>query len=240
MSVDRSSPERTFQLDASDPTDELFEAMRQSATEQSHDVAHGHARFGHARFGFLQTPNYLDSYLCAARMLVDSSHRTGDFNKVAVACCYLQRHALELALKALLEMFHGVASTPPPPEETKRLTLSHSLKELLGYVRAAHLREAAAGLAYAALPEELTQLVDEISRLENGADERYRYDRVKRKAGNTPRLEVSFDLFDETVLPIGPIQSRLEALLKVLFEGDDSLGGELDIATRLADQERAC
>jgi hypothetical protein len=160
-------------------------------------------------------------------VLVDSGYAAGDFNSTAVACCYLQRHACELALKALIDKFHAVESSPPPAE-VKRLTSSHNLRELLGDVQAAHQRATNEGCSYPAVPTELWQLVDEITNLEKGADERYRYAYVKRKDTKQTRLEASFEVFKEQVLPIGALQDRLERVFHDVFETDTSLAAALD------------
>lgn len=72
-----------------------------------------------------------------------AARETNAFNELAVACAYQQRHTLELAIKALIEMFHvGAAdsdeiaritskpttSTAPPQDEVARLTRCHDLR----------------------------------------------------------------------------------------------------------------
>lgn len=223
-----------------DPIEELREAGARGAAERAADLAAGRARIG----GLWARPDYMSSYLAAARILVREARATNAFNKLAVACAYQQRHTLELALKSLIGMFHCVAtdsdeiaritgepttSTAPPSREVERLTESHDLDELLGYLRRAHKREADAGADYHKLPGDLSALVADFSALESRQSSRLRYPTVYVKT--TRRHESSFE--EEIVIPIEPLQARLETLIDELFGDDDfnkpsdSLGREL-------------
>ncbi len=173
-----------------DPTDDFLEEVRRTASlaaeERAADLAAGRARIG----GWWSQPNYPRSYLKAASILVREARATGAFDELAVACAYLQRHALELAIKSLLDMFYTIAddcdelgrvtgkaatTTAPSKKARERLTGCHDLEKLLRDLHAAHQREVEAGATYSGFPADLSALVVECSALERGAPERLRY-----------------------------------------------------------------
>jgi hypothetical protein len=83
---------------------------------------------------------YLEAYQRCAQILVRVAEATGTLGDLAVACIYMQRHVLELAIKALIGMLHTVADLDeelariektvltramPPDDERNRSSSSH-------------------------------------------------------------------------------------------------------------------
>ncbi|WP_095149054.1 hypothetical protein [Pseudomonas sp. Irchel s3a18] len=69
-----------------------------SAEQIEADLASGLARVG----GFWRSPNYFESYLQAAQMLIDQGQSAGCLDDIGLPAFYLQRHAAELLLKSVL------------------------------------------------------------------------------------------------------------------------------------------
>jgi hypothetical protein len=230
-----------------DPIEELREASARGAAKRTADLAAGHARIG----GLWSRPDYLRSYLAAARVLAREARASNSFNELAVACAYQQRHTLELALKWLIEMFHDIAtnndeiasityypgttSTAPSKGEAERRTQCHDLDQLLRDLRAAHKREVDAGSNYQELSGNLAALVDDFTTLENRQPSRLRYPTIYVK--QEKRHESSFQ--DEIVIPIERLQGQLESIIDELF-GDDDFSKPSDcLARQLADVDHA-
>ena len=233
-----------------DPIDDFVDAMRLSsarANEQSaRDLAAGHARIG----GVWNQPDYQRAYVRAAQILVRESRTAGNFDELAVVCVYLQRHALELAIKDLIGMFYGIAdendllatitkknidSLAPSNGARDRLITSHDLDALLRDLRCAHQREIDDGEHYLNLPADLAPLVEKFSELERGSPERFRYPIVrtpsrggaKNVATQQQKRETSFAA--PSVIPVEELQSRLEALTEALFwKADDDLSNPIE------------
>lgn len=237
-----------------DPTDEFMAEVARNAEragkEHAADLAAGRARIG----GRLRQPNYLRSYLKAARILVQQARASDALNELAVACAYLQRHALELAIKDLLDTLHTIAdytahldalnhetasTAPIPADERSRKTSCHDLEALRSDLDAA-LQRQAAGHDPIQMPPDLALLVSEFARIERKRPERFRYPTVPRQTqqgipkakGQRPRVVHEQSFRKAVVIPVEDLQTRLEALTVGLFGNEDddpleSLGGEL-------------
>jgi hypothetical protein len=220
---------------------------------------------GRARLGGHFSQSYLHSYLRASSILVGETRDSDTLGEVAVACVYLQRHVLELALKTLLARMHAIAENDValallegravaesiPDAERKHLNGSHDLPALLADVRNALAREHAAGATYTLLPDELAAMVDEFTNLERSmpneqADpSRLRYPNVKvpesrrRDPKDKHEREPSFP--KSVSVAVGELQERLERLIDELFKDIDqptsSLGRELDITLQAQNQD---
>lgn len=196
-------------------------------------------------------PNYLLAYLRAAEILVRDGRASGTLDEIAVVCAFQQRHTLELALKMLLGMLHGIADNDSrltnlnvlvPDSERNHLNTKHDLKLLLSDLQEARDRAVAAGATYRQLPVALGALVDKFTKLECSefdrevAPSRFRYPNVsiskvrQKKADDKHKREASFPKY--LSIPIAELQARLEALVDELFKDIDSpidsLGQELD------------
>jgi hypothetical protein len=146
-----------------------------------------HSR-GIARFGGWGRPTYSMSYALAARRLFDAA---GDqLDELAIPCFYLQRHALELALKDLLSLVDSVerdaatlqeargervTAKPLTSDERQCLTTQHSLSKLVEMLDRV-LQRASRGH----VPAGWKKLVRGYESFERGSHERSRYSKVKR------------------------------------------------------------
>jgi hypothetical protein len=225
-------------------------------------VAAQHRKEGRAPLGGPFSDSYLQSYLRACSTLVRTAREDDTLEKVAVPCVYLQRHVLELALKALLGMLHAITENAAalaqlagtavaqsiPEEERKALNSSHELPELLAHVGNALAREHAAGATYTALPTELGAMVDEFTSLEQSMSKeradhsRLRYPNVKvpknRRRDPKDKHEQESSFPSAVSVPVGELQERLERLIDQLFKDIHlSLGQELDTTLQAQHQD---
>lgn len=220
------------------PVETLRRASARAASQRASDLEAGRARIGGSPWS---RPDYLRSYLDASGILVREATKQGSLNSLAVACAYTQRHTLELAIKALIDMLHTIAdlddeigrgtlpSTAPSSDERRRATRHHILSDLLNDLCAARQREMNGGATYSEFPPDLAALVAEMSEIEELAPERLRYPTVRIRDRGLVR---SFDA--EVTIPIGNWQSRLEALIDSLFESGEFLKGEDSFGWSLA------
>jgi hypothetical protein len=150
---------------------------------------------------------------------------------MAMPCVYLQRHALELALKDLLGMAYEVAeyckdSHPgllPSKGARKRLATSHCLHSLLLDLEAVLARELSAGFSYPSIPQDLRPLVLDLAEIEAGEASRLRYASVSDRSSGVqvPSFPV------ERTIPVVHLQARLVRVIESLFDSDPCLASEL-------------
>lgn len=196
---------------------------------------------GIAQIGGHFGPHYLDSFVVAAGLVV--RHAT-TVSTVALAGVHLQRHALELMIKALLEMLHAVEdwrvvldsierqawsplSIPERAREDEDLHREHDVEVLLKHLRAA-LARSKEHYELRELDPELGHLVEDLTKLERRNKDpksdasRWRYPSVKvPKHRRTPNGENDQHepSFPEAVLVhVGDFQARLEHLRDSLFK----------------------
>jgi HEPN domain-containing protein len=152
------------------------------------------------------------SYLRAARELLDS----GSMADVALPIAYLQRHALELALKGLLSASYEVAelrerlnANRTLPKATKQVQATHDLRALLDL-----LRQALTKIGFA-VPQLVIEAVNalhemEVRKLPNQQPEAmpdvWRYEKARRKKAEVCSIPA------QLVLPLRKHQERLEAM----------------------------
>lgn len=149
------------------------------------------------------------AFVKAARAVLNSGHkyepqpffRTG-FQEIGAPCAYLQRHALELIIKAHLHLAGRLGELLGLPPLEKKKTKTHDFMTLIDVANA---RMGALGADRPlAIPQEVEALAAEIDAIEDGDDTAFRYEMGK---SNTPSLPTL------VTLPIGEWQDKLEALL---------------------------
>jgi hypothetical protein len=159
------------------------------------------------------------SYLLAARHVIEAGQRDARLSEVALPAAYLQRHALETGLKALLstayfidkyDRWHDLlkvdAQADPPagaevPAKHSHLFLRDRLKAALD------------SGGHEPLPDEVSQLCEEVAKQEAGAPERYRVTR-------TPKGPLEDAFPDEVKLPIVEMQQAMEDVFERFFQFD--------------------
>lgn len=162
--------------------------------------------------GSMLQPDIARSYLLAARYVLEGGERSGRLSEVVLPAAYLQRHALEVELKDIIDgareitadkkWLEGPVSAPYPTPEPAEQT--HDLDKLLGAARTA-LAEAAQD----AMPQSVVDLVSELDKLDNDAPDRLRYRRIKLKK---PKGNWQKSFPEPTRLPVVDTQERFEAI----------------------------
>ena len=167
--------------------------------------------------GWLGQPAIDLSYLLAARFAIESSVAHDRVNDTAPPVAFLQRHALELALKRTLASCRSVAwwrswaklleddPTCDPPPAPKDPPNKHYLV-LLAERLIAELP--AVGFA---LPASVLDMARELDARDAGGVERFRYLTVNTKSGP----QQSFP--EKEALTLGETQVRLEGLWRECF-----------------------
>lgn len=164
------------------------------------------------------------SYLLAASYVVKAAQEDARVSEVALPVAYLQRHALEAQLKDVLETVYriekytlwlnllqtDVAASPPTEREVKPEHSHLVIRDLL--------QQSLTDGNHEPLPEEVSQLCEEVSKQEAGAPERYRYHMVKRGRGRKVPLEESFP--QTVALPIVEMQQKMEGVFERCFHFD--------------------
>jgi hypothetical protein len=190
------------------------------------DLELGHARIG----GIWRHPNYFESYLLSAKALINYGASVGTLDDIGLPAFYLQRHALELLLKAMLvwildisDMRAQLASPEHQVDTEQRHAVlhGHDHSELLK-----RLHEWVMRIGWEAPPKSLDHLVQRFKQIEiTETWARYSTSR-KRKKGSPTIAHVP----DETVIPLLSLQGELEALAGQLVSrahGEDSYEIEL-------------
>lgn len=191
----------------------------------TNDFKSGLARMG----GFWRRPNYFESYLMAASLLVTQGKHREDYDDIGLPAFYLQRHATELLLKNLLHWcidiielqaeLYPTAGHRVPSKYCYVLTKSHNLRELLKALKQA------AGRASEPLPPEcLTELVEALIQVEKS-------DHWSRYGYGYHKNEKDIHHEKETTIPIVYLQRILEktadSILARRNMGDECYENEL-------------
>jgi hypothetical protein len=174
-----------------------------SSEIEEHDKAAGLARVG----GPFNGPYHLESYIRAARVLVDHALAGGALEPLAMPCVHVQRHAVELMLKSLIaelrEYFELSGDTlPPVPARPRRKQGGHSLSFLTSEV------ERLVTSYGRPVPSELVALAREIEDYEDGDETRWRYGKGS-ESRSPDYVRTSFPT--EITLPVVDWQRRIEA-----------------------------
>jgi len=176
--------------------EEFRRSMRERAEERRAEWAAGRVRLGGVGdFAGIGDPILRESYLDAARELLDQNR--GQLLRVALPILFLQRHALELALKhsvRVLVQFREASGvhTAPEPKSLRR----HHLKRLLRDLRRLLLYDELDGDVLALMES----LVERLHRLDRpGTWARYRDDA------------------SPVLLDLGGLQRDLDDVFKRLF-----------------------
>lgn len=169
--------------------------------QHQEDTAQGQARFG----GFWRRPQYEAAYVQAARVLIERGQASGTLDEIALPALFLQRHALELRLKVLLEMAFDIGKLKCGLEQTEDqselLRTSHWIQKLL--------KELTSSCAKFKLPPPPPQLIEFCKALAAIEMDNFmaRYPE-SRQAG-----EATYHFTKEVVIPIAKLQAQLEAAL---------------------------
>jgi hypothetical protein len=172
------------------------------------DLELGLARIG----GMWRHPNYFESYLTSARALIDQGASAGTLDDIGLPAFYLQRHALELLLKKMLDwmldIFHMGAALANPAHQVDT-ELRHSV--LYGHDHSdllKRLHEWVARIEWEAPPRTLDDLVQRFKQIEI-TETWARYSRSRKGRKGSPTIE---HVPDEKVIPLVDLQRELEAL----------------------------
>jgi hypothetical protein len=122
--------------------------------------------------GFWSQLDYGRSYLLAARYVIECGRRDGRQNEVALPVAYLQRHALEVGLKDLLQSACAIKADrawlealkldgKAPRPAVKKVKHHHDFHCLLRW-----LRKALEEIQYGDVPAEFGTLADKVSAVE--------------------------------------------------------------------------
>jgi len=164
------------------------------------------------------------AYVRAADVLVSHGKATNELDDIGLPAFYMQRHALELLVKRFLSWVYQYAeateSSPAPSNGQRyRLRKCHGISKLLNDLRASCKQ-----YGFTEPPESLQALVTEIESYEISETwARYENSESKDK-GLLQHLK------DETALPIGALQEKLETVVAELvfrFDGTDAYENEL-------------
>lgn len=189
------------------------------------DFKNGLARMG----GFWRHPNYFESYLMAASLLVTQGKHREDYDDIGLPAFYLQRHATELLIKSLLhwcvdiiellDELHPAAGYRVSSRCCYVLKKSHDLRELIKA-----LKQAAERAGEPLPPEYLTELVEALTQVEK-SDHWSRYGYGYHKNGKDIHHE------KETTIPIVYLQKLLEKTADSILArrniGDEGYENEL-------------
>lgn len=169
------------------------------------DLAVGVARVG----GFWRSPNYFESYLGAAKTLIDQGRHAGSLDDIGLPAFYLQRHAAELMLKSLYEWILEIrdfrcrlvdASFRPDIDKRQKDLFGHDLHDLLDRVQ-----KGARDLDLPAPPRELDELIQKFVDIEPTETwARYSTSRSWKKGSRTIQHQVN-----ESVIPLVELQEKL-------------------------------
>lgn len=192
-------------------------------TVAAEDYLSGVARMG----GFWRHPNYLESYLTAAALLIEQGSKRKDYDDIGLPVFYLQRHTAELLLKRLLRWCIDIielradlhlSTVHQVPASCRKALGDHSLRKLLkSLTRVTELA------GEAAPPENLTNLVELLTQIEKD-DHWSRYDHGYRKDKKIIHHE------REGTIPIVRLQELLEEVTESTLArhmGDETYENDL-------------
>ena len=177
--------------------------------------------------GIWTEPDLALSYLLSARYVIEASQRDRCLSEVALPAAYLQRHAMEVALKDILATVYGIGRYRSWRELLERdpnalapveklVPFEHSLL-LLRDALQKELNEQ--GLE--AGSEAVEGICERLAVAENGAPDRYRYNKVKQKG---KPLEDAFP--EQVLLPVVEMQRDLEEVFERFLHFDPFLDHE--------------
>lgn len=185
--------------------------------QHQEDIEQGQARLG----GFWRRPQYDAAYVQAARVLIEHGQVSGTLDEIALPALFLQRHALELRLKVLLEMAFDIGKLKcdkgPSDPEFELLRSKHSIQELLK-----QLGCSCAEFGLPVPPHQLVDFCDALAAVETD-DFMARYPQTWKKKRATYRF------VDEVIIPVAELQAQLEEALSATSylhdgEGDAPYG----------------
>jgi hypothetical protein len=166
----------------------------------------------------LETVQPHEAFVRAARAVLESGHtspppryalRTG-FQEIAAPCAYLQRHALELAVKAYWSLAGDLGELlglpPIDYRHMKNLNFSRLIAGANTWMAALPVTT-----RQLVLPADIQVLANEIDEIENGDDTAFRYAKGKNGAPTLP---------DVVTVPLGDWQTRLEAISNAMSVSD--------------------
>lgn len=168
------------------------------------DTGNGIARLG----GFWRQPDYARAYVKSAGILVRHGQANGTLDDIALPAFYLQRHALELLVKGLLQQVYDIGefrgnAKIPTEKQKDRLIRSHAIVELVG-----DLKTSCHELGLPAALDELDDVVQMQKTFESTATWA-RYATSTSKVGKT--VTVHKHMEQEVELPILPLHEKLQA-----------------------------
>jgi hypothetical protein len=186
--------------------------------EREADIREGMARVGGRGRIF-----YDDAYVRSARLILDETASRNALEDLAMPCVYLQRHALELMLKDLIDaicyleacddaLSNSAVVNVEKLREKGMLRLSKKDQELLRSHRLLDLATKANELLAKydeALPESIFALARDLHAFESGDETRVRYPRGKPSGAYA---HASFPA--EVRIPLRDWQGRLELVLR--------------------------
>jgi hypothetical protein len=186
-------------------TDVLIFGKNEEKTQNDNEK--GLARFG----GIWRTPNYLYSYLRAAKILVNDAICTEKLDDLALPIFYIQRHTTELVLKRLLKWCYDISKQRNELGEPcleilssrskNNLNRSHNLRVLLE-----DLEKISVDHGFARPPKSIYKLVGLLSKYEL-TETWSRYSTSMKNEATLHHVE------SECVVPIKEIQSTLELVI---------------------------
>lgn len=165
--------------------------------------------------GRFAQPDYALSYLLAARYVLQGADGHANHNEVVIPAAYLQRHAFELALKCLLDIYYDAeadrkwlealdrdaTAARPAPKQTK---YDHKFGDIIE-----KLCEALRSIdPLWNVPAEVEKMADSLVRAEREHRERLRYPRIGPKEESWPK---------PFAIPITETQAELEGLFERHF-----------------------
>ncbi|MFM2251754.1 MAG: hypothetical protein RJB68_91 [Pseudomonadota bacterium] len=168
------------------------------------DTRNGIARLG----GFWRQPDYARAYLKSAGVLLQHGQATGTLDDIALPAFYLQRHALELLVKGLLQQVYEIGEFRenkqiPSEGQKKRLIKSHAVKQLIE-----DLKTSCQALDLPNPPEELHDVALTQATYES-TDTWARYATSESTKAGTVTLNKHME--QEVELPILSLQEKLQA-----------------------------
>lgn len=193
--------ERTFYAD----TGSRVMVGGKSSEQTAADLASGLSRVG----GFWRSPNYFESYLQAAQILIDQGQSAGSLDDIGLPAFYLQRHAAELLLKSVLGLILDILDLrnqlkdpayKPDIEERSKELFGHVLPTLLDRVNSR-----VKNLDLPAPPPELDALISKLADIEL-TETWARYSTSRKRQKGSPTIAHQND---ETVIPLVELQAGL-------------------------------
>lgn len=186
--------------------------------------------------GFWGNPNLGLSYLLAARHTLEAGEREGCVNEVALPIAYLQRHAMELALKDVIdkaqilkrdeEWLAALKKDPEAPlPERAEVPLRHGFDVLFKA-----LREELAAIGFHDVPTRVRDIVERLRDAEGAEPARWRYERLWNGEPSLP---------NPIELRVGEMQLELEHVFEEVFHYQGFGQENENLATSLAHEGMA-